>query len=142
MAPRQNGFSVILLLALLVMLSGLLAYGATLTASLHSSGAQEMALGRATQAARSGLQWGRWRALNGNNCAASTTLTLPTSAPQTVTVLCVRYGPYLEGSGPVQRYRYQLKAIACSPAGAGGCPNAAQPADYVQQQATGWAETP
>jgi Tfp pilus assembly protein PilX len=138
----QHGFSVVLVLMLLVLLSGLLAYGATLTSTLHSSVAQDIAIGRSEQAARSGVQWGRWRMKNlapNSPCFATTTISLPLGAPQSVTVTCAAAAvTFVEG--PKTVYRYRITALACNPAGPTGCPNLSAGSDYVERQSTGWAE--
>jgi Tfp pilus assembly protein PilX len=141
----QRGFSVVLVLMLLVLLGGVLAYGATLTSSLHSGLAQEIAIGRSEQAARSGVQWGRWRMKNlpaNSPCFATTTLSLPLGAPQSVTVSCApangASASFVEG--PTTVYRYRISAVACSPAGPAGCPNPNAGSDYVERRSSAWAE--
>jgi MSHA biogenesis protein MshP len=141
-AHRQQGFSVVLVLAIIVSMGGMLAYAVTLTSAMHSSLAQEIAAGRALQASRAGLEWGRYRvripALA--SCVASTNLALPlSSGPMPVTVRCVATVPsFVESGVPVTVY--QLTAIACMPAAAGTCPNPAPTSDYVERQLTGLTE--
>ena len=138
----QRGFSSALMLAVIVLLSSLLAYAVTLTSSAHSGLAQEIAATRALQAARSGLEWGRYRIVNGAGpiCAPTTTLALPlSSGALPVTVRCTETLPAFNEAGTPVRI-FQLTAIACSPAPSGTCPDATGSGDYVQQQATGIAE--
>jgi MSHA biogenesis protein MshP len=138
---HQGGFSVVLVLAIIVLMGGVLAYAATLTSAMHSSQAQEIAAVRALQAARAGLEWGRYRIRIGAlpNCAAATNLVMPlSSGNMPVTVRCIVTGAFTEAGIPVTTY--QLSATACLPAAAGACPNAAGAGDYVERQVTGIAE--
>jgi len=141
MKRGQQGFSVVLVLAIVVMMGGVLAYAATLTSTMHSSQAQEIAAARALQAARAGLEWGRYRIRIGAlpNCAAATNLAMPlSSGNMPVTVRCTATVHLPEAGTPVTTY--QLSATACLPAAAGSCPNAAGAGDYVERQVTGMAE--
>jgi MSHA biogenesis protein MshP len=131
----------VLVLAIIVLMGSVLAYAATLTTAMHSSQAQEIAATRALQAARAGLEWGRYRIRIGAlpNCAAATNLALPlSSGNMPVTVRCISTGAFTEAGTPVTTY--QLTATACMPAAAGTCPNAAPTGDYVERQVTGISE--
>ena len=77
----QRGFSSALMLAVIVLLSSLLAYAVTLTSSAHSGLAQEIAATRALQAARSGLEWGRYRIVNGPSTTRLFTSFFSASSP-------------------------------------------------------------
>jgi Tfp pilus assembly protein PilX len=143
-SPRshQRGFSSALVLIVIVLLSSLLAYAVTLTSSAHSGLALEIATARALQAARGGLEWGRFRITNGAapSCAASTTLALPLSTGAfPVTVRCTETLPAFNEAGTTVRI-FQLTATACSPAPSGSCPDATPSGDYVQQQVSGIAQ--
>lgn len=141
MKTRQRGFSVVLVLAIIVLMGGLLAYAASLASAMHSSQAQEIGAARALQAARAGLEWGRYRIRIGAlpNCAAATNLALPlSSGNMPVTVRCTATGAFTEAGTPVTTY--QLTSTACMPAAAGSCPNAAGGGDYVERQVSGIAE--
>lgn len=138
---KQGGFSVVLVLAIIVLMGGMLAYAVTLTSSMHSSLAQEISSARALQASRAGIEWARYRVRFAASCLPSTNLALPLSTgPMPVTVRCVAAIPTLEGAISVTTY--QLTAIACMPAAAGTCPNPAPTGNYVERQATGIAERP
>jgi MSHA biogenesis protein MshP len=139
---HQRGFSAALVLVVLVLLGGMLAYGVSLTSGMHSGIAQEIAQARALQAANAGLEWGRYRIRIGAapSCTATSPLTMPFSAgAMPVTVRCTLTGTHTEGAATVRTY--SLSANACMPAGAGGvCPNAAGGTDYVERQVAGNAE--
>lgn len=141
MRNRQRGFSVVLMLALIVLVGGMLAYTVSLGSAMQASWAQEIGATRASQAAQAGLEWGRYRIRMGAaaNCAAATNLNLPlSSGAMPVTLRCTLSGTHIEGAATVRTY--QLSATACRPAAAGSCPNAAASGDYVEQLATGSAE--
>jgi MSHA biogenesis protein MshP len=138
----QRGFSVMLMLGIIVLMGGMLAYAVSFTSGMNHSVAQEAGVLRVTQAANAGLEWARYRvrvSAGGPCWAASTNLTIPLSSGAVpVTVLCMR-AQYPEGTA--NRTIYQLSATACSPAAAGGaCPNLAGAANYVQRTVTGIAE--
>ncbi len=138
---RQAGFSVVLMLAVVVLMGSVLAYAATLTSTMHSSQAQEIAAVRALQAARAGLEWGRYRVRIGAvpSCVAATNLVMPlSSGNMPVTVRCTATGAFTEAGTPVTTY--QLSATACMPAAAGTCPNAAGGSGYVERQVGGISE--
>ena len=138
---RERGFSAVLILAIVVLMGGMLAYAVTLAGSMHASLAQEVAQTRAAQAAQAGLEWGRYRIRAGAaaSCVAATTLAMPlSSGPMSVTVRCTATGVHTEGAATVRTY--SLSANACSAPVAGACPNAATPGDYVERQAVGIAE--
>lgn len=134
----QRGASMILVIAVLVLLGGLVAYSVGLVTSVNRGYARELSHARAHQAAEAGLEWARYRvtALAVPQCAASPSInTLPGSLrPYTVTVLCTVTGPFNESGAPVRAY--QLDATACSQPLAGQCPNPAPAADYVARTVT------
>jgi MSHA biogenesis protein MshP len=143
-SPRaaQRGFSVMLMLGIIVLMGGMLAYAVSFTSGMNHSVAQEAGGLRVTQAANAGLEWARYRVRIPAvpSCVAITNLTIPlSSGAGPVTVRCTATGPYPEGVGPTVT-TYQLSATACSPAAAGTCPNAAGAPNYVERTVTGLAE--
>ena len=141
MNRRQQGFSVVLMLALIVLLGGMLVFTVSVSSSMHAGAAREIGAARAAQAAAAGLEWGRFRVRMGAaaNCAAATNLTLPlASGAHPVTVRCTLTGTHTEGAATVRTY--QLTATACRPAAAGACPNALVSSDYVEALASGSSE--
>ena len=140
-AQAQRGFSVMLMLGIIVLMGGMLAYAVSFTGGMNHSVAQEAGVLRVTQAAHAGLEWARYRvripAIPG--CVAATNLTIPMSSGAVpVTVRCTASAPYNEGAATVTIY--QLSATACSPAAGGTCPNGAGAANYVERTVTGIAE--
>ncbi len=138
---HQQGLSVVLMLALIVLLGGMLVYTVSVSSSMHAGAAREIGATRAAQAAQAGLEWGRFRIRMGAaaNCAVLTNLNLPlASGAHPVTVRCTLTGAHTEGATTVRTY--QLSATACRPAAAGACPNAATTSDYVEAVASGASE--
>ena len=66
---RQNGFSTVAAIFILVVLASLGAFVVSLTTTQNVSLAQDMQNARAYQAARAGLEWGMARWLNASSCA-------------------------------------------------------------------------
>lgn len=134
----QRGVSGIMVIAVLVLLSGLSVYAVGLVTSVQDSLARDLSHARATAAADAGLDWGRWRISAGGAavCTASQSLTtLPaTLQPYTVTVRCSASGPYTEGPATLRRYR--IDSVACNQPAGGACPAASVGADYVQASAS------
>ena len=143
-SPRaaQRGFSVMLMLGIIVLMGGMLAYAVSFTSGMNHSVAQEAGVLRVTQAANAGLEWARYRvrfSAGGPCWAAATNLTIPLSSGAVpVTVRCRASTPYTEGAATVTTY--QLSATACSPAAGGACPNLAGAVNYVERTVTGIAE--
>ena len=140
---RQQGFSAMLVLAIVVTMGSLIAYAVTLTSSLQAGLAQEISSARALQAAKTGVEWARYRILqNAANCAAFTDFTIPlNSGAHPVTVTCTVTSPaggYVDGGPAITTY--QLTSTACNPAPSGRCPDATTLSNYVQRQVTGIAE--
>lgn len=85
----QRGFAIMSAIFLLVVLAALGAAMLTFSASQHASSAMDVQGTRAYQAARAGIEWGAYQALQASSCAGSTSLTLGADlAGFTVTVNC------------------------------------------------------
>lgn len=131
--PRtESGFVLPTAIFLLVILAALAAYMVSLSRTSHISSALDIQGGRAYQAARAGIEWGAWQAVDPQNlqtspapCPASpTALTLTgTLATFTVNVSCTQT---LASDGADTIAIYQVTSTAT--AGAAGEP------DYVERQ--------
>ena len=66
----QNGFSLVAAIFLLVVLGGLGVYMMTISSVQQQTLSYTFLGSRAYQAARSGIEWGIYRALNVNSCAS------------------------------------------------------------------------
>ena len=110
-AIPQGGFSLVSAVFLLVVLAGLGVYAVRLNTMQQQTVTAGLRAAQAYQAARSGVQWGAYRALNASACAASTTLNLTEGAANgfRVTVQCTQR-THTEGAGTVQVYQFDVKA--------------------------------
>jgi MSHA biogenesis protein MshP len=152
---REAGFSIITAVFLLVVLSLLGVFIVSVTGLQQSSLQLDVQGVRAYQAARAGIEWGAWQALDPNNtinaasCAApdmpvclgtggTTDLAAGSLAgslsPFTITVECTRTTT-TEGNRNI--WVYQLVATACNQPTGGRCPNTVTPAPgYVDRRIT------
>lgn len=101
----QRGFSIVTAVFLLVVLAAMGVFMVTFSNVQHVTSAQDLQGVRAYQAARAGIEWGAYKAVN-SSCVASTPLPPLGGALAgfTVTVMCTAYGPYTEGSTAVRIY--------------------------------------
>jgi MSHA biogenesis protein MshP len=127
-APRRmRGASLVTAIFLLVIFSLLGVAMVTLATSQQKTSALDVLGSRVYLAARSGAEWGVYRALRAGSCVAATSLAPPAGSSLSgfnVTVNCSA----TVDSGVT---RYVVTATACNQAGA--CGNAANSADYVQR---------
>ncbi len=128
----SRGVTLVSAIFLLVVLSGLGIALVSLSTSQEKASSLDLLGVQAYMAARSGLEWGLFQALqNGGACAASQTFQVPVGAPSTfsVTVQCQTVTP--EQFGIVRR---TVTATACNVNGA--CPTNSSDPDYVQRVLT------
>ena len=116
MKGRQEGFSLITAIFLLVVAAGLVAALINSQVVQYSTLSMSVLGVRANQAARSGIEYAAYRALVSGVCNASETLNFtsaePALEPFTVTLNCSP-SPHTEGSGPGSSFVvYQLTALA------------------------------
>jgi MSHA biogenesis protein MshP len=141
---RQSGFSVVTAIFLLVVLTLLAVFIASVT-GLQQSASQLDVLGvRAYHAARAGLEWGAHNVLDPGNTLNCNTLPACPASPQslpplggslspfTVTVSCTPTGDTTEGNRLVRVY--SIVATACNQPSGGSCPNPAPSTDYVERE--------
>lgn len=98
---RQAGLSIISAIFMLLLMAALGAFMLTFSSTQHITQAQDIQGSRAYWAARSGLEWGAYRVLNDNACAATSF----TVADFSVVVSCSLSGPYAEGGSNVNVYQ-------------------------------------
>ncbi len=90
---RQDGFSLVTAIFLVVVLSGLAGAIVNIYLSQQASAGLDVLGVRALQAARSGIEWGVYQQTRLNSCVGTTSFALPagtTLSSFTVTVTCVR----------------------------------------------------
>jgi MSHA biogenesis protein MshP len=153
MTPRhlrkQAGVALVTAIFLLVILAGLAVAVVSLTTSQQAGAVKDEMGTRAYLAAKAGVQWALFTALqpaNTNpfaqlNCAAPITFAMPADTSLssfTVTVTCSAVAPFY-GDGTINDLtarRFRITVTACNgPAGA-ACPNANPGPDYVQRVIT------
>jgi MSHA biogenesis protein MshP len=85
---KQSGFSLIMAIFLIVVLGGIAVFIGRVSTMQHQSSALDEEGAMAYQAARAGIEWGVYQAINeaGSGCAASASFTLavPTTPASTV----------------------------------------------------------
>ena len=100
----QNGFSLVPALFLLVVLAALGIVAVRLAGVQHQTVVLAMQSGRAYAAARSGIEWSAYQALNNSSCAAATiNLTEAGLAGFTVETNCIS-SSHSEGPNTVNVY--------------------------------------
>ncbi|MBN8506020.1 MAG: MSHA biogenesis protein MshP [Burkholderiales bacterium] len=133
----QKGLGAIAAIVVLVLLAVLAAAVVRMAWGGQSSAAQSVQAARATQAARSGVEWGLHKLLKGDwaGCspARNETLDLRADTGMRATVSCSMssYQEGADGGGlPLTVRVYQLEALACN---AAACPGDATAPQYVER---------
>jgi len=110
-AQRQRGFamvSAIFLMVVLALLGGLMV---TMSNSQQISAVRDIQGARAYYAARAGIEWGAYQAVQSGACAATSAMPNAVSATGfAVQVVCTQIGPLNEGASDY--YVYQITATA------------------------------
>lgn len=124
----QRGVSLIAAIFLLVVIAGLIAFLVTISGLQHSSAALDVQGARGYQAARAGIEWGIYRALQDASCTGGTFSPAGDLSGFTVVVQCVATG-YTEVDATAKTI-YSITATACNQ---GACPGTLGPT-YVERQ--------
>ena len=111
MKLRQRGFSLIAAVFLLVVVAALVIYMANIGVVQQTTLLYGVQGARASQAARSGIEWGIHRAIVGNSCVGSTSFTDVAFAGFNIEVQCTRT-VHFEGATQVDTFN--LSSIASS----------------------------
>jgi MSHA biogenesis protein MshP len=121
----DRGFSLISAIFLLVVIAALGTFAVTLSTTQQQSAALDVLGSRAYQAARAGIEWGAYQALQNNSCTSTTTLApMPnTLAAFSVTVDCTSSAAS-EASATVTMYQL----VSTAKQGTAATPN------YVERQ--------
>jgi MSHA biogenesis protein MshP len=134
---RQKGFGAIAAIVILVILAVLAAAIVSLSTTQQITSAQDVMSAKAWQAARSGNEWGLYKALKTGSCIAAPGSTIDLSADTGfhVTVTCDSW-TYNEGETVPGTARlvtvYRITAVAC--------PAAACPASNASVAGVGYVE--
>jgi MSHA biogenesis protein MshP len=109
-AARQCGFSLVSAIFLLVVLAGLGVYAVRLNTLQQQTVTAGLRAAQAFEAARAGVEWGAYRALNAGVCAASTlNLTEGATAGFRVSVECSQ-STHAEGASTVRVFVFDVRA--------------------------------
>lgn len=116
--PKQRGFSLVSAVFLLVVLAGLGVYAVRINTLQQQTVTAGLRAAQAYQAARAGIAWGAYRALNAGECASSTwNLTEGAAAGFRVAVQCT-LRTHTEGSSTVRVFVFDARAEAGTYGGA------------------------
>lgn len=116
---RQNGFTLLAGLFILIVLASLGAFMVRISSMQHMASAQDIQGSRAYQAARAGIEWGMYQALQNASCVASTSLSgLGGLTDFGVTVACSP-STYTEGADTVNVYDITATATSGTPGSLG-----------------------
>jgi MSHA biogenesis protein MshP len=107
----QRGFSLVSATFLLVVLAALGAFAVRINVMQQQTVTAALRAGQAFHAARSGIAWSAYRALNGGTCAPSATLNLTEvgTAGFRVTVGCSQ-STHVEGATPMTVFVLSARA--------------------------------
>jgi MSHA biogenesis protein MshP len=106
----QHGFSLVSAVFLLVVLAGLGVYAVRINTLQQQTVTAGLRAAQAFQAARTGVAWGAYRALNAGVCAGSTlNLTEGATAGFRVTVQCAE-SSHTEGTSTVRVFVFDVRA--------------------------------
>jgi MSHA biogenesis protein MshP len=111
-AAAQRGFSLVAAIFLLVVLAGLGVFAVRIGTLQQQTVTSELRASQAFYAARSGLAWGAYRALNSGVCGNTTlSLTEGGTAGFSVSVQCSQTS-YVEGTATIKVYVLDVRAVA------------------------------
>lgn len=139
-AQRLRGFALVSAIFILVVLAALGGFIATVATTQHAGSALDVMSARAYQAARAGVEWGLFQALQtATPCVASTDIGTLNGVSVTVKCVTKATGNADEaGLGSI----YEITAIACAPAAAAApvCPGSPAGPGYVERRLTALVE--
>jgi len=118
---REHGFALATAIFILVVLAALAAFLLSISNLEQGRGVLDVQGAKAYQAARAGVEWGAYRVLRDNSCAAGTSFALPGGLSEfAVTVQCADT-PFTEAG--IAGNVYLITATACNqPSGGTSCP--------------------
>lgn len=108
---KVRGFALIAAIFLLVVLGALAFYLVSLSTTQAFTSLLAVQSARAHYAARAGLDWGAYRALNGGACNGNIAVDAGSGATFIVTVACTADTAYGEASDTVQLWRITATAV-------------------------------
>ena len=106
----EGGFSLVSAIFLIVVLAGLAVVAVRLNVIQQQTATAELRGAQAFHAAKSGVAWAAYQALNTGVCGASTlNLTEGATAGFSVTVQCTQTS-YVEGTTPIRVFVFDVRA--------------------------------
>ncbi|MCJ8168413.1 hypothetical protein [Atopomonas sediminilitoris] len=111
---REQGFSLVAAMFLMIVVASVVIAMARLSANQSATGSLLIQQARAYQAARAGLEWGIYQALNGGGCTGTPTMTGSLSE-YSVSVTCTPTGYTGDDGNPLTIYRLSAAAQNGSP---------------------------
>lgn len=104
MIRRQRGISLVAAIFIIVIVAMLSTFAVTVASATHETAGEQLLLDRARAAARSGLEWGAYRARVQGICPNSAVLPFTQGALRgyRVTVNCVRNGTVVDITATAQ----------------------------------------
>ena len=130
---RERGMSLITAVFLLLVMGALALYISNITTAQHSGSTLDLEGSRAYHAARTGLEFGAFQAINAASCPATVNLALPASFAD-FTIVTVSCASSVHTEGTTAKTLYRLTANACNQPAGGACPNNAPGANYVERE--------
>jgi len=128
---RQRGFGIVAAIFILVILAGLAVAITVVSTTQHIGSALDIQGGRAYQAARTGIEWGLYKALKSSSCAASTDIGTFDSMAVTVQCTVAASGDATEaGLGAL----YIITSASCNLPTGTACPGNVASANYVERR--------
>lgn len=133
---RESGISLVTAIILLLVLAALGAFIVSLGNTQQIDSALDFQGSQAYHAARTGLEFGAYQAIQNNaNCAGQISVALPNANFGAFASVTVSYVPTLHMEGNVSKLLCVITADACNQPAAGGiCPNPAPGANYVERE--------
>lgn len=114
----QRGFALVSAIFLLVVLGLLGGLMVSMSNSQQMSAVRDVLGTRAYYAARAGIEWGAYQALQGGGSCPLTATALPNAVATTgfaVQVLCTQFNPTNEAGAPVRLYQITATASTGTP---------------------------
>jgi MSHA biogenesis protein MshP len=133
---RDSGMSLIMAIFLLLVLAALGAFIVSLGTTQQNDAALDLEGSRAYHAARAGLDYGAYQAIQNNTCAAgAVNLALPQASFNDFTSVHVAFAPSPNhDEGGTLKTLCTITANACNQPAAGACPNPTPGANYVERE--------
>ncbi|MGV7207475.1 agglutinin biogenesis protein MshP [Oxalobacteraceae bacterium A2-2] len=138
---RQAGIGIVTAIFLLVVLAGLGVAIVSITTGQQNTVVQDQQAARAYQAARAGVEWALYQALQAQSnadpavnlgCPATYSFRMPSDTTLSAFTVTVSCGTPVKLAGATYSH-FLITSTACNEPANGACPNASRSPDYVQR---------